>query len=603
MSKRKNKKINKTLLLLLSLFLVGSVSLQSISSDSSQKNKKKDLKPVSLNSEVEQIYFRGEEISYDSKQQVFEIKGISVLEIPRDNLEISADTIKIYKKEHKAEAIGNVIISGRDQVSFSEYLALDFSEQKKQTARLQKIKTKTEFSSIQADQALLQENKNSRTVEYSKNGKAKSAQIVRIASRRPTSLTIREHALTPDEEVNRSKQSYYIQAKTIDFYNDRIQNNLIVKGASLKFKNSPISIPLPFYPLTVGESSQQMFGLIAGNRPNTGARDFNLGPEVNFVLGDPSKQKALHFAPFTQLGDQLGFGGSLGYTDPKTSALLAYGSSKKRFLIELDRVLIPDYLNFQYANNSYRPESGIVKHFAEVYSERNLAIPLIGGILNNEEIKLRLAAAYAQDSQELRDQESNRISDLQSKEINKSEDQEAGRFKLDLSTQTKPIFEYQRKNSFLSLNLSGRLSARQYTTGDFNGFLIISPTLRTKLSSYLDLEISYNQLESTGKSPFGFDSVLLGSSSVTARADLKLTKNFGLTAFSTYSFTNQEYLDQNFGVILGPQNFKFALGFNPFRQRINLEFSTFFNDIFKFRKARFHQKKNLKKKKRFSNWF
>lgn len=303
-------------------------------------------------------------------------------------------------------------------------------------------------------------------------------------------------------------------------------------------------------------------------------------------------------APFLQFGNQSGFGGVLEYNSPRNSALIGYGSAKDRGLAQITSRLTK-HNNFRYGWNSYLG-GGITKQFAQLNDLRTVRIPFLTSFVEGERITLNSDITYALDSNRLRLQENNILSDLQREALGTSsganEERDGFRFQHSLSFATKPIIEFGTQNYNAGLKIISSTTARAYTTGDFNAFSIFGPNLRVHLHDHADLEAGYSQLITTGQSPFGFDQVIQGEQSVYFNADWNITKWLSIGGYTVYSLSREKAVAQQARIIFGPEDFKIQLSYDPIFSSVNLAFSMLFNDKVNFR--RFHYQGNKSGRKR-----
>lgn len=552
-----------------------------------------DFTPLSLASE-DQAEFEGDKVDYNPDTELFVIEGSAILYLKQQGIKLSADRIEYFPKDSKLKAYGHVLVTGNNQATFSNYLELKIDENK---AFFESVKSQMASASVEAENATLKTTKKTRSGDYN-NGDFATAIPIRIGTAPQGISSFRfQESLTEDpQKIKESGQSFTLQARKVVYYPDRIQNNLHVHGGKLKFKKFPLTIPFPYYPFTAGDSTQQMFGLVLGNTPRTGAGDFNIGPKLSFVLGDPSKDRALTVAPFGQLGSAGGFGGMLKYSDPRNKALIAYGSAKNRGLAEVTSRLTR-YNNFMYGWNSYMG-GGITKQFIQINDRRNFKVPLIGKVLQGESVSLVGDISFIQDSPLLRSRENNIFSNLQSNSLgNAVRDRSGFRFQESLAFSTKPIIEVGTEKYNAGISIGSYSTIRAYTTGNINAFTAIGPRLQAHLHRYADFLVGYDQLLPVGKSPFGFDQVIQGSRSAYANGDLNITRWLTIGGYTQYSFTLQRRIAQQVRLVVGPEDFKLQLGYDPVLRRFTVGFTAFFGDKVKFKKFSYRDTVRAKKRR------
>lgn len=570
---------------------------ENLNSNDSSTSADNDLSPVSLKKAKEnEAYFEGDSIDYDPETGSFLIEGAAILYLNKQGIKLAADQIEYLPKEDRLKAIGNVMITGKEQVTFAKDLDLDL---KNNDALLGDVKSQIALASIEAREASLKSTPSMRTGDYT-DGAFDLAEPIRLGATPAGAVSFRlsKTLVESRDEILENGQSFTLQARKLVYYPDRIQNNLYVYGGKLKFKKVPLTLPLPFGVFTAGESSQQMFSAILGNNPRTGAGDFNIGPKISLVLGDPKKERAISVAPFFQLGSSAGAGGMVQYTDPRNSALLAYGSAKDRGLAEVTSRLTENN-NFVYGWNSYLG-GGITRQFAQLNDRRNIKIPFLTSFFEGERISVWSDASFARDSQELRNEENNLFSRLQRDSLGSNvpftRDKSGFRFQESIFFSTKPVIEIGTEKHNIALRGRATATARAYSTGNTNSFASVGPNIRIHASHFADLEVGYDQLINQGRSPFGFDQVIQGQESAYANGDFNFTKWLTIGGFGVYSFTRQNWVAQQARLVVGPEDFKLLFSYDPVRRQFNFGFTVFFDDKVGFRQ--FSYRKNTSGKKR-----
>ncbi len=578
-------------------------------SQSSEKEKDKQapeekadarLNPVSLTNtedKQDQAQFEGDQVDFDQIANIVTIKGNAILYLLKDDIKLAADTIEYYPDKELLKAYGNVLLTGKEQVTFSKYMEIKVNNNE---AFFEEVKSQIALASIEAKKGTIISTKTINSANY-QNGEFDLPYPIRLTANPNTVETFRfNKALAANSKTALiDGPSFSVSTDRVKYYPDRIQNNLFLYGTKLKFKKFPLTLPIPYGVFTAGDSSQQMFGLILGNNPRTGAGDFNLGPKLSFVLGDPAKKRAFSLAPFVQMGSRLGYGGLVEYSDPRNNALLAYGSAKARGLAEV-RSHLTGHNDFVYGWNSYMG-GGITKQFMQLNDHRQIKIPYIGSAFEGNSIYSFADLSFITDSQDLRNQENNLISRLQRDSLGGGstiKDKSGLRLQQTLYLRTKPIIEVGSEKYNIGLSVVGSSTARVYTTGNFNAFINGGPRLRTHLNHYADIELGYDFLAPSGKSPFGFDQVIQGQQSVSANADFNFTSWLSVGGYSSYSLTRQQFVAQQVRATIGPEDFKFLLGYDPVFKRINFGFTLLFDDKIKFNQFTYRERK-VGKKRRF----
>ncbi|MDX1917791.1 MAG: hypothetical protein SFT81_01425 [Candidatus Caenarcaniphilales bacterium] len=564
--------------------------------DTTDSGSSGEVEAIGLFTEEEkkrQAKFQGDQVVYDPDSEGFTLIGNASIVIPEQNLELVADQIEYKPKESKLIANGHVLVSGKDQATISEELEIMLDGN---SALLDDLRTQVTGATLTAESGKLTSSKTRRNAEYTR-GSFDFDQFIAIGEPRignVFSLKLAENLANGPSRVIANGQSFTLSARTINYYPDRVQNNIVVRGGRLSFKKFPITIPV--YPITAGDSTEQMFTFVAGNTPRTGAGDFNLGPKFNLVVGDPKDGRAISATPFFQTGRSTGAGGALEYNDPRLHALIGYGSARNRGISEV-QARLTKYNNLFYGWNSYLG-GGITRQFLQLNDRRQFHVPFLSNFMEGDVITLLSDVSYFTDSQALRNSEANLFSRLQSTNaaVNKG-DRSAVRFQQTLAFSTKPIIEFGTPDYNIGIKGNSSSTVRYYSTGDLNAFTIIGPSVKAHGSHFFDVEAGYNQLIQENVSPFGFDQLIQGKSSAFVNGDLNLTNWLSIGGFAVYSFSRERFTAQQARIIIGPDDFKIALGWDPVRRQVNLGFNLLFGDKVDYKKLHYKEKIGASKRR------
>lgn len=537
----------------------------------------------------DKIYFQADEIN--SKGDIITLRKNASLYLPEYQLELEANIIKLNKLTKILTATGHVLIKVQDNLIHNDYFELDLE---KKISNIQEIETFSKQAKITAKTAELEDKDKYITAVY-RQGEIITTEPIRISTgsiyrgtRRGSFRFLKNQSEQDSGDID--KRSYILSANQVKYTPDRVQNNIFLSRPRVEFKNFPVPLILPSWFLTAGESSEQMLTPLIGNTPKTGAGDFNIGPQVNLVIGDPKKEQTFRFAPFFQMGDNLGYGGMLKYDTKRLDALLAYGSSKDRGLAEVSYKLNKN-TNLAYGWNSYTG-GGITEQFASLQNTQSLEVPFIRELFEGEAIYFFNSLSGFKDSEKLRREENNRISDLQTDALTDNKlEQWGARYESVLSARTKPLIELGNTDNNIGFNILLSSRFRAYTTGNLLGTFSFTPNVRLHLNKFLDLETGYSSQLISGESPFGFDQIVEGQSSVYNNFDLNLFSWLTIGGQSTYSFTRDEFVSQEARIIVGPEDCKLLVGYDPVFQRINVGINILLPNLIKYGKLSYFDRK------------
>ncbi len=555
-----------------------------------------DLLESKASNEEERIFFDGDDVSYDDASKSFKIKGHAVIRIPSKELEIRADEVDYLEAESTITANGNVVLKDKDQIGISDSFTLNVETT---TANFQELEAYSDSGYVEAEEGSFHKD-SSGTFASFQVGSTKLPAIVSLRTPLVGSFAspgLLRGSANDLSTILQKGQSFSIRANQIIYDQQKIQNNLTVKGLKLKFRDLPITVPIPYALLTAGDSSQQMFGFVLGNTPRTGAGDFNLGPKLSFVLGDPAKERAISFAPFGQFNSALGLGAMLQYTDPRGSALLGYGSAKRRGVAEV-QVHLNKHTNFIYGWNSYF-NGGITKQLAQLNFNYLVPLPFLGAALEGSGVQIFSNVSYILDSQGLRDRENNRLSDLQRNALgtqSDAPDRGALRVEQSFALTSRPLLDFGTDRYNAKLRLSSFSTLRGYSTGNLNAFTTFGPAIEVNLDRFANIDFGVNRLLIGGRSPLGFDQVIQGNTSFFANGDFRLSKWLSIGGGAVYSVNRKDFIDQQIRLTFGADDFRLIAAYNPVRRQFNFGFSILLADKLEFNRFDYRQPSGRKKR-------
>ena len=198
-----------------------------------------------------------------------------------------------------------------------------------------------------------------------------------------------------------------------------------------------------------------------------------------------------------------------------------------------------------------------------------------------------------EDSQSLRDEENNIISDLQGDSVGSaSSNQWVGRAQNSIGARTKPIIKIGTDKNNLQFTVWGALISRAYTTGDMTMLGILRPAAALNLHDRVRLIAGYSLTErfNDEKSPVGFDQIVEGTSSVFGDASILLTDWLSIGGHVFYSLSRSEFVSQETRLIIGPQDLKLMIGYDPVFKRVNAGININFAGPLHFRRMTYESR-------------
>ena len=488
-----------------------------------------------------------------------EATGNAKLEITGQDFTLYADKLILNHEINTVRAYDNVKIIQADNVTTGDFVNIDMT-----TAHgwIQKPVASNYSVRVKAEEAYVYPDK---VEEY--DGVANIIEDKRI-------LIGGQNVVNSMGTIMSNLEGSYVQqpeptvvklkVKKIHVSSENGHNVVKLKDVSVYYKKFKLGM-LPSIRLVTDKEQAYM----QTNVPEIGSEKLvgmYVGPSI--VLNTPLSS-TLRLAPllvYSTKESKFGVGGAAQYMSASNTTELLYGSAENKFLLR-GYQSITDNLRLNYSQNTYvsqwfmgsrRPRYGLDLEYKGSYYIRDLAA--------NFEHRIS-AGAYADHAS-----------------ISKYTE---GRLRW-MAQLSKKLLTYTNKANTFSMDLGiiGQSSLSQYTTGDTFGVVRIGPSVTTTYKRWSQ-NVTYFQSGVTGKTPFAFDDYYYGKSNLQIYETLKLNKYLSIGYLASMSLMGREsysheprnnkphdFLQENmFLVSIGPEEAKFTLGYDAYRQSTNFYFT------------------------------
>lgn len=502
------------------------------------------------------VQITADDTEYDQDKNTFLGTGNAVAIIGGQDSKLQADSILYDENNNTIDARGDVKILRSGQlttgsafkfkVDSDEYLVTDANTELHGTTVISR-------SARGGKQGVLFRNGNF-TLE-------KPFHITTNAAYGPMSFAeqVGEETAHPDAYVTQHP-SYRITGRRMVLERYKEDQNLTVYGGRMVF--GKFYIPLGTFVANAATGNTRVIFPITplvGNNMMVGGT--NIGPQFNYAVG---KTGAFSWAPLIQYGGNTTLGGStvsnsgklgagfkVGYSNDEFSTHLAYGSVTNLMVADM-KWRITKKTFFQSGVNRFLNNGMFgmqrARLLAEVVNNQGFGnIPYIS-FLN-----FRTSAGWAQDDPALLSLSGSQYSQL----FNQTHTGKVSAYRVQeqITAATHPIFAVGNQQYGAQLQLSGGVSARAYSTGDYQLIGQAGPVLTTKLGR-VRFRTGYNQAAVRGQSPFVFDEFIQGTSSTYLQGDVKITKWLTLGGSLGYNLTDKMLYQKAVTAAIGPEDFK-----------------------------------------------
>ena len=516
----------------------------------------KNKTQVSANNEsTENIVLDCDNMDYDTENYCLYATGNVNVEFVKQETTVKADKITYDRMNNTIKAEGNVHIIKNGQVIDGDYIFVDMNEE---NALIENPVTKTATIEIKAKKGYVYGDKivqeqGSIDIEDSYPLRIKpSGGAPRLLD---TMIIPKDQTLQSDLE----KRAVRVKAKELIITQKGDLETLAIKRANVK-KDKYTILKIPAIKIYTNKNHDYAETNIweMGSYRDLGAY---IGPGFVFELPKGSVLKAI---PMLNYDHRIGVGVLGRFNSGTNFTTAAYGTAKSKIILRGYQKL-DDYLFLQYAMNDYvddwwlgkrRPKYGLDLAYRRAYVSNNF-------LLKNHTSKYEhmFDVGYFQDIQH-----DKHFSALKGSGI--------GTMRMRYMAQaTQNLYNYRNvdKQTALSLDIASEFGASLYGTGDTQVIGRIGPRMHTQWRRWMQ-DIGYYQSVYDDNSPVSvYDAYRYGKSNVYLREYFRICKYLTLSWYGSINLSgdspsDDRFQENSFWLSLGPDDFKFNVGYDIIRQ-------------------------------------
>ena len=527
--------------------------------------KKRTEKQVEPEEDTENIILDCENMDYDSDTYCLIATGNVNVEFVKQQTSVKADKITYDRMNNTIKAEGNVQILKNGQTITGDYIFVDMNEEnaliENPITRTATIKIKAKKGYVYGDK-IVQEN-GSITVDESFPVNFRSGMA---GPRMQDMILPKNQTLTDDIE----KGLIRVEAKDLKITQKGDLEVLAIKKATIfKGKRKVVKIPaLKVYTNKnndYAETNSWELGSLRG-------LGMYIGPGFVFEMPRGAVLKAI---PILNYKSGFGIGGIGRYQSATNKTQVAYGTAGSKILVR-GKQRLDDNLYLQYGMNDYmnewflgrrRPKYGIDLVYQNAYSSNNFLLKEKASSFAH-----RIDLGYYHDIEE----------DVNFKALNGAQ---IGTFRARYMAEASQNFYNYRneeKQTAFSFDISSQLAASIYGTGDTQIIGRIGPRLHTQYKRWMQ-DVGYFHSVYDDNSPLPvFDAYRYGKSNVYIRETFRFSRYLALSWFGSINLSGDSpneraFQENSFYLSVGPDDFKFHIGYDFIRENTYFMFEVMMN--------------------------
>ena len=517
---------------------------------------KNDQNTINTNTEdSENIVLDCERMDYDTDNYCLYAIGNVNVKFVKQETTVKADKITFDRMNNTIKAEGNVVIVKNGQNIYGDYIFVDMNEE---NALIENPITKSATIEMKAEKGYVYGDK-----IVQENG------VIDVEDTYPIKLRpssgaprISERMILPPNQTVKEDMAngkVKIKAKKIVITQKGDLETLAIRGVNVK-KDKYTLLKFPAVKIYTNKNHDYA----ESNLWELGSYSYlgsYIGPGFVFELPKGSVLKAM---PILNYDHKIGVGVMGRFSSGTNQTHAAYGTANSKILVRGYQKL-DDHVYLQYAMNDFidewfmgrrRPKYGISLGYHNSYSKD-------GFLLKNRSsiYKHMLDFGYYQDFEQehhYRALKSTRIGTIRLRYMAQFE---------------QSLFSYRNveKQKAFDLNLASQLSAGLYGTGDVQAVGRIGPSIHTQYKRWMQ-DIGYFQSVYNEGSPMPvFDSYRYGKGNVYLREYFRINKYLTISWYGSLNVTgdspsDDRFQENAFWITIGPDDFKFNLGYDIIRQ-------------------------------------
>ncbi|MBR6127201.1 hypothetical protein IKQ21_05900 [bacterium] len=502
----------------------------------------------------ENIIMDCDNMDYDTDKYCLYARGNVNVEFVKQGTVVKADLITYDRMNNTIKAEGNVQILKNGQTITGDYIFVDMNEEnaliENPVAEMATVEIKAKKGYVYGDK-IVEENGSilidkEFPIEFA--SQSKGPQMDRV-------MYPKKQRLETDVKNGLVK----IEVKEIKITQKGDLETLRVKSMKLK-KGKYTLLKLPALKVYTNKNNDY----IETNSWEIGSRrglGMYVGPGFVFELPKGSVLKAI---PMLNYKNRFGVGGVTRFSSGTNLTQAAYGTAEGKFVVQ-GKQRLDDNLFLQYAVNDYmdewflgrrRPKYGVDLVYRKSYSSDNFLLKgHVSRFTHNADF------GYFQNIDKDR-----HFKNLRGGHIGTTR----ARYMMEASQN---FLDYKNEDKLqeFSLALVGQLSSALYGTGDTQFVARIGPRLHTQYKRWAQ-DVGYFQSVYADDTPMPvYDAYRYGKSNLYAREYFRINRYITLCWFvslclSNDSPNNRQFQENAFYISVGPDDFKFNLGYDLIRE-------------------------------------
>lgn len=512
------------------------------------------------------VMLDADNIDYDDKTFDITATGRPVLVFPPQKVTIKADKMIYNTASNILKAFGSVEVIRNGSSIFGDYMQINMNEE---NAFLDNVNAKQTNLTVSAQKAEMEDDK---LVLYNGSFESTGSNKLNFHTRMIGGNMF--HTMLIDDEDRSSITDEFgdtaikVKAKDVYINAKKDHDTITLKKAKIRYGDYPL---FTFPSITAHTNKTHQY--FEANYPEFGSRSrIGMFAGPGFTFDTPLQNgSTVKLIPFINNKDGLGFGGFLKYRSGTNFTMLGYGSSADVFVLK-GKQMIDDKLYLQYGSNSYMDEwffgPRMSKYNAElIYHDNGVIHSTIGNGLDLS-FRHRVGFGYMQNSEYNRHGEYIPTTNMGTTRT---------RY---MAEAAQTLYKFKSKNSDLrnvSLALVMQGSAALYGTGDTQFIGRIGPRIHSQYKYWMQ-DIGYFVSTFDDHTPMQtYDMYRYGQSSVYLRESLRVNKYLTLAWSGTLTLSDDApsdkmFQENSFIVALGPDDFKFNIGYDWVRRQTYFSF-------------------------------
>lgn len=506
------------------------------------------------------VLLDADNIDYDDKTMDIIATGSPVLVFPPQEVTIKADKFIYNRVANTLKAFGKVEVIRAGNSVFGDFLEVNLNEE---NAFLDNVETKASFMTVTARKSELNED----TITlYDGKMISKDSYILNMHTKMIGGNHFNRMLIDDEERSSITDEigdtAINIKAKEIIVNAKKDHDTITLKKAKIKYGDFTL-----FNMPSITAHTNKHHEYFEGNYPELGSRGrLGMFAGPGFAFDTPLQNgSTVKLIPMINNKSGIGVGGLLKYRSATNYTDFGYGSSADVFILK-GKQYFDDKLYMQYGMNSFMDEwflgPRMSKYNAElIYRDKGIIHSTIGEGLDLN-FSHRAGLGYMHDSDYNRHGESISPSNMGTMRA---------RYMANID---QALFNYEDKEKLRSLKLSLVMqgSAAVYGTGDTQFIGRIGPRIHTQYRYWMQ-DVGYFATAYQDGTPMPvYDSYRYGHGMVYLREALRVNKFLTLAWSGTINLTGDSpngkmFQENSFIVALGPDDFKFNIGYDWVRQQ------------------------------------